>query len=84
MVSATTLNSVLIPGSSQWAELSRLLEPGLKEVEEDTLSYIRNRNPITKPALPNKHDWIDGGKIGAVSAGKLFGTHLEHLYALEN
>ena len=77
--SATTLNSVLIPGSSQWAELSRLLEPGLKEVEEDTLSYIRNRNPITKPALPDKHDWIDGGKIGAVSAEN-FLAHIWNTY----
>ena len=64
---ATTINSGVIPASSQWAELSRFLTPGLKEVETDLFDYLRNRNPITKPSLPDEYDWIDGGKIGAVS-----------------
>lgn len=76
---STTLNSAIVPGSSQWAELSRLLVPGLKEVERDTLSYMRNRNPFSKPSLPDKHDWIDGGKIGAVSAENFF-AHIWNTY----
>ena len=76
---STTLNSSVIPASSQWAELSRLLTPGLKEVEKDTLSYMRNRNPITKGALPDKYDWIDGGKVGEVRTENVL-AHIWNTY----
>ena len=75
----TTLNSMIIPNSSQWAELSRLMQPGFKEIDNDTLNYMRNRNPITKGALPDEYDWIDGGKIGAVSAENVL-AHLWNTY----
>ena len=40
---------------------------------------MRNRNPFSKPSLPDKHDWIDGGKIGAVSAENFF-AHIWNTY----
>lgn len=77
---STTLASAVVPASSQWAELSRLLTPGLKEIEDDTLSYMRNRNPFAKGGLPDKHDWIDGGKIGAVSLENVL-AHIWNTYS---
>ena len=58
------LTSAAVPGSSQLAEISRLMDPGLKEVEVSLIDMIRNRLPMTKGALPAKYDWIDGGEVG--------------------
>ena len=62
--SSSFLTSATIPGSSQLAEISRLIDPGLKEVEQDVFSLVRNRLPLLKGQLPAKHDWIDGGEVG--------------------
>jgi len=58
------LTSAAVPGSSQLAEISRLMDPGLKEVEMEMYDMMRNRNPLTKGQLPAKYDWIDGGEVG--------------------
>ena len=58
------LTSAVVPGSSQLAEISRLMDPGLKEVEMDLFSLIQNRIPLAKGEMPAKYDWIDGGEVG--------------------
>tara|TARA_B100000085_G_scaffold127030_1_gene115654 strand:- start:24 stop:2279 length:2256 start_codon:yes stop_codon:yes gene_type:complete len=58
------LTSATVPGSSQLAEISRLMDPGLKEVEIELYDMMRNRNPFTKGQLPAKYDYIDGGEVG--------------------
>jgi hypothetical protein len=62
--SSSFLTSAVVPGSSQLAEISRLMDPGLKEVEMDLFSLIQNRIPFAKGELPAKYDWIDGGEVG--------------------
>ena len=52
------------PGSSLMAEFSRLLDPGLKEVQATTFDIARNRLPFLKSQMPQKYDWIDGDRIG--------------------
>lgn len=61
---ASFLTSATVPGNSQLAEISRLMDPGLKEVELELHQLIMNRNPITKGLLPKRYDWIDGGEVG--------------------
>ena len=61
---ASFLTSATVPGSSQLAEISRLMDPGLKEVEMSVFDLMRNRNPMTKGQLPAVYDWIDGGEVG--------------------
>ena len=58
------LTSAVVPGSSQMAEISRLMDPALREVEQNAFDYMRNRNPFTKGQLPKTYDWIDGGEVG--------------------
>lgn len=58
------LTSAAVPGSSQLAEIARLMDPGLKEVEMSMFEMMKNRNPLTKGQLPPKYDWIDGGEVG--------------------
>ena len=62
--SSSFLTSATIPGSSQLAEISRLMDPGLKEVEMELFSMVQNRLPGFKGDLPVKNDWIDGGPVG--------------------
>ena len=62
--SSSFLTSATVPGSSQLAEISRLMDPGLKEVEMELFDMMRNRNPLTKGQLPAKYDYIDGGEVG--------------------
>ena len=62
--SSSFLTSAIVPGSSQLAEISRLMDPGLKEVEIELFDMMRNRNPLTKGQLPVKYDYIDGGEVG--------------------
>ena len=52
------------PMSSQMAEISRLMDPGLKEVQSTTFDMARNRLPFLKSQMPQKYDWIDGDRIG--------------------
>jgi hypothetical protein len=44
------------------AELSRLISPNLRVVEEQFFAMLANRT-IAKGALPDKYDWITGEKI---------------------
>ena len=56
------LPSTVIRGSSQMAELTRLISPELRVVEENLFAMMANRTPA-KGALPEQYDWIDGDKI---------------------
>ena len=58
------LSSSTIRGSSFLAEISRVMDPGLKEVEQDLFNLIQNRLPGLKSTLPAQYDYIDGGEIG--------------------
>jgi hypothetical protein len=54
--------SSMLPASSQFAELTRLISPNLRVVEEQFFAMMANRTP-GKLALPEQYDWIDGSKI---------------------
>jgi len=56
--------SGLVPGSGFRNEFARLMTPQLKEMEQDFLQLLANRNPFFKDQLPDVYDWIDGGKVG--------------------
>ena len=60
------LPSATMPGSSQIAELTRLLAPELRVMEENLIAMVMNRTPL-KGTLPTQTDWIDGGAIGTPS-----------------
>ncbi len=57
------LSSAAVPGSSQLAEISRLMYPQLKVVDNNIQKLMMNRNPLTKGVLPIQYDWIDGGAV---------------------
>jgi hypothetical protein len=59
-----SFGSSFLPGSGFRSELGRLLEPQIKEVEQEFFQQLANRNAFAKSHLPDAHDWIDGGKIG--------------------
>ena len=58
------VSSAAIRGSSQFAELARLMDPGRKQVENEFTAMVQNRLPMLKTALPSEYDWIDGGEVG--------------------
>ena len=58
------VSSAAMPGSSLMAEFGRLITPNKKELENNFFDLVANRNPILKQALPDAHDWIDGGRVG--------------------
>ena len=60
--SSSFLPSAVIPGSSQMAELTRLISPNLRVVEEQFFAMLANRTPA-KLGLPEQYDWIDGDKL---------------------
>ena len=62
--STSFITAATVRGSSQMAEIARLMDPGLKQVENDFKDMMMNRNPLTKGQLPIKYDWIDGGPVG--------------------
>ena len=62
-----SFGSGLVPLSGLRNDLSRLMSPQLKELEQEMGSLISNRNPILKESLYDKHDYIDGGLIGVPS-----------------
>lgn len=52
-----------MPGSSQMAEIARLMDPGMKMINNDLTGMIMNRNPFTKWMLPKKNHWITGEEV---------------------
>lgn len=58
------LSAGALRGSSQMAEMARLMDPGLKVVRNDLDAMIQNRLPLAKGQLPKQYDWIDGGEVG--------------------
>jgi hypothetical protein len=62
-----SFGSGLVPFSGARNELGRLLEPQLKEVDQDFFQLLANRNVGAKSGLPDVFDWVDGGKVGEVS-----------------
>ena len=65
--------SATMPGSSQMAELGRLISPNLRVVEENLFAMLANRTPL-KATLPEQYDWIDGDKV------KMPGNNIARLY----
>jgi hypothetical protein len=66
---AASFASSLAPLSGARNELGRLMAPSLREVDMEFTQLLRNRNKFldvvdSKGALPDKHDWIDGTKVG--------------------
>ena len=59
-----SFGSAFAPMSGMRNELGRLLEPQLKEVDQELGQLLANRNVFAKSTLPDLHDWIDGGKVG--------------------
>ena len=60
-------SSAVMPGASLMAEFARLMMPAKKELENNFFDLLANRNPVMKPSLPNKYDWIDSGLVGEPS-----------------
>ena len=61
--SASFISSATLPGASLQAELSRLMYPQLRVVDNNLLALLANRNPVAKPTLPVQYDWIDGEPV---------------------
>jgi len=66
---AASFASSLAPLSGARNELGRLMAPSLRELDMEFTQLLRNRNKFLdtvdpKGALPDKHDWIDGTKVG--------------------
>lgn len=66
---AASFASSLAPLSGARNELGRLMAPSLRELDMEFTQLLRNRNKYLdvvdpKGALPDKHDWIDGTKVG--------------------
>jgi hypothetical protein len=49
-----------VPFASLRNEIANVLNPGMREVEKDIWSTIRNRNPIARGTLPVKRDVLSG------------------------
>ena len=45
------------------AEIARLMDPGLKQINNDLAGMVINRIPGAKSTLPKKYDWIDGTEV---------------------
>ena len=58
------LSASAVRGSSQMAEIARLMDPGIKQINNDLSSMVMNRIPGAKSLLPAKYDWIDGSEVG--------------------
>ena len=57
------ISSATLPGASLQAELSRLMYPQLRVVDNNLLALLANRNPVAKASLPIQYDWIDGDPV---------------------
>lgn len=63
--SSSFLTSATVPGSSQMAEIARLMEPELKIINNELAGMVMNRLPFAKEILPPNYDWIDGGEVNS-------------------
>ena len=61
---AGSFGSAILPGSGFRNEFARLIDPQLKEVDQELNQIIANRNPGLKGQLPDLYDWMDGSKVG--------------------
>ena len=61
--SSSFLTAATIKGSSQMAEIARLMDPGMKVINNDLRGMVFNRVPGLKTTLPTKYDWIDGKEV---------------------
>lgn len=66
---ASSFASSFVPLSGARNELGRLMYPQLRELNQDFLELLRNRNKFLDGidpdnALPDAHDWVDGSKVG--------------------
>ena len=61
--SSSFLTAATVPGSSQMAEIARLMTPELKVINNELEGMIMNRLPFAKEILPSDYDWIDGGEV---------------------
>jgi len=59
---ASFIPSATTPGANGLLELQKLWTPQLKVVEDRLDQMLLNRS-IAKAALPDRYDWIDGGKV---------------------
>lgn len=57
------LTASAVRGSSQMAEIARLMDPELKLINNELDALIMNRLPVLKGLLPKEYDWIDGGEV---------------------
>lgn len=57
------ITSSTVRGSSQMAEIGRIMDPGLNQINNDLKGMIMNRLPGVKGLLPAKYDWIDGKEV---------------------
>jgi len=80
--SSSFLSAAAIPGSSQMAEIARLLDPGMKVINNDLQGMIVNRLPGLKSTLPIKYDWIDGTEVNVipVNSPESFFARLRNTY----
>lgn len=62
-VYGTNLINNFIPFSSARNELANIINPGLRELENDVWSTFANRNPILRGTLPVQYDPLDGSII---------------------
>jgi hypothetical protein len=60
---AANLTNNFIPWSGARNEIANVFNPGLREVERDFWSTIKNRNPIARGSLPLQYDPLDGSIV---------------------
>lgn len=66
---AATSISGLLPFSGVRREIGQIMYPGLREVEDELFSQLRNRNAWLdgvdpEGALPRRFSWVEGDKVG--------------------
>lgn len=61
------LSSATVPGSGQIAEVGRLLDPLVQDMQSTMFDQMMSRDPLGRQLLPNQVDYIDGGEIGTPS-----------------
>ena len=75
--SSAFLTSSTVRGSSQMAEIGRIMDPGLNQINNDLKGMIMNRLPLVKSLLPAKYDWIDGTEVNGTED---FFTRIKNVY----
>lgn len=61
---AGNLVNNFIPWGAVRNDLANLFNPGMRELENDFLGTVMNRNPLLRGALPLKYDPLDGSVVG--------------------